>query len=286
MGSSEHQKKNAGYPSVDSWVLHAREYFLTLEALGRDSYDYLRAVIDLREGRPRESICSIYKSVTWDMVAFTQQWISLLSSIAQWGVKPIPLRLMLLLHNGAKEFPLNKDEHPHIWLRVTKSDYLPKEFAIAAWVKCNDVSNAAPSGCNLCGSVNCHYSPPNTTPDLQGKDTDGLVCGFAYRPYLAIPSKDAPYYYEGGDYCVPPSLDELERLHALLIMYHKLTIDVYSASNLLLALAHVIEQQLQGRAPQNYQLKDVSFVKQCVSPTGASNTHYEDPCEIHQLEQI
>ena len=300
-----HQKKNAGYPSADSWVLHARDHFLALDALGQDSYDYLRMVVDLHSNRSLEAVRQAFPSVTPDMVAFTQQWISLLSTIAQWGSSAAAcpsLRRMILLHRDAEKerFPLNKDDHPHIWLLATKKVHQPQEFVIIAWVKCED-SSTGEGLCyerkdgeyKNCKSEICHYATPNLprpVSDANGvRAKESQVLGFAYRPHLAIPSIDAPFVYgQDGSYCIPPSDYERLRLYALLRDYHARSSEDYSSSNLLHALAYVVYNQLSEenkREAERLKFKqNQQQVQKLFDPLDVSYKNCEDPYEIWQLE--
>jgi len=301
-------KKNAGYPSVDSWVLHARDHFQTLEALQEKSKDYLKAVINLQKDHPPKVICDIYPSVTEDMVTFTRKWITLLSTIAQWGytapaassmpappvVATVPLRLMLLFQNMTEyDFPLTTKEHPHIWLRATEPGDHLQEFIIATWIKCEYTSSSlvpSPDLCTECPNTECHYSA-RYQPAPQSSISQ--VLGFAYRPYLAIPSIDAPdFYSENGEYCIPQEFIARQRLHALLTLYHAKTQAEFSASNLLFALQSVISDHLNGNTSTAPGYTITTFVQR-LSGLGAavypktslpkSGLKYVDPYEIWQL---
>jgi len=206
----------------------------------------------------------------------------------------VPLRLILLFQNTAtaSDFPLNTKDHPHIWQRVTSPGDHLQEFAIATWVKCqcSSASSFSSDLCTECSNVACHYSA-DYQPSLPQSTTHAL--GFAYRPYLAIPSIDAPDFFgENGEYCIPQELTARQRLHKLLELYHTITQAEFSASNLLFALQSVIDDHLKGNTSTTLVHNKTTFVQRLsglsttIYPKASlpqSGLAYIDPYEIWQL---
>jgi len=100
---------------------------------------------------------------------------------------------------------------------------------------------------------------------------------------------DAPFSYgQDGTSCIPPSDDERLRLYALLQYYHAKSSEDYSSSNLLHALARVIDTLLpESKRTEAELLKPGRVgqqVQQLFNPEDVSYKNCVDPYEILQLD--